>query len=643
VDTFTFDVTRVGIFNARIPVPEGVTVTDVTRDFVEDWRVLPDRTLYLEFKGSRMGAFSVQVTSTREVGLGEAPLDLALPVLAPAGARRSEGLLGVRRDEGLKVETKEAEGCEPMDAAEFGGGASMAYRFRTADRRVVLSVSRREPEVAARILTELRAEQNRVAVKTRLTWTIRYAGVDSFSFLLPAALKDKVRVTGNNIREKPIAEAEEGLVRQRVVLQGKVLGEYPVEIEYDLPYEGLKAGDKVAVPVPVLAVEGVVREEGFYAVWRDPALEILADSDRVEPIDPRELPAGTDGAAAFLAFKYLARPHALTLKVEKHDFLPVLAAVAHHMHLTTVLNEEGTARTEMILALTNNGMQFLSVALPAGARPETLEVWAPEEAGRRLVPRKETPQAGAGGAILVRMPAGLGPDRRFFVKLIWSRQDKPKGVMFHPFAADAPVIEGGAVPVLGTTWFVYPPPEVKVTRVGGSLAWLEREPTWWSNVLAEFRIVYGNRRPSADAVASAGEVPSGMSEIAAAFQSRLSFGGRSLAPRVEIAWADPTTFTGLLSLCALAVPILGLALLRRRRAGAKTAFVIAAIALPLLFLPVAAEGMADVLSAVLFGGLLTAVLFVVLGAVRAVFRRPATPPAPPAAPAAPAAPATKEA
>jgi hypothetical protein len=134
-----------------------------------------------------------------------------------------------------------------------------------------------------------------------------------------------------------------------------------------------------------------------------------------------------------------------------------------------------------------------------------------------------------------------------------------------------------------------------------------------------------------------------MSEIAAAFQSRLSFGGRSLAPRVEIAWADPTTFTGLLSLCALAVPILGLALLRRRRAGAKTAFVIAAIALPLLFLPVAAEGMADVLSAVLFGGLLTAVLFVVLGAVRAVFRRPATPPAPPAAPAAPAAPATKEA
>ena len=59
---------------------------------------------------------------------------------------------------------------------------------------------------------------------------------------------------------KPIAEAEEGLVRQRVVLQGKVLGEYFVEIEYDLPYEGLKAflsmeGEEAGRTDPVEAQE----------------------------------------------------------------------------------------------------------------------------------------------------------------------------------------------------------------------------------------------------------------------------------------------------------------------------------------------------------------------------------------------------
>jgi hypothetical protein len=628
-DQVTFTVTRAGIFEARIGLPEGLTVTDVSRDVVDDWRVLPDRTLVLDLKGRRLGPVAVTLVSTRESVVGDAPVNVDLPFLSFPGVRRIEGTIGVRREEGLKVETGEMTVCEPLDAAGFGDGASIAFSFRAAGPRVALTVSRREPEVSAEVVTELRAEQNRIAVKAKIRYTVRYAGVDSFSFTLPADLKEKVRVTGNNIREQPKSDLDGGLFRQKIVLQGKVLGDYLVEAEYDLPYSSvLKTGDLVVTAIPTLAVENAVRDQGFYAVWRDPALEIDAITDNVEPVDPRELPAGVEKADVFLAFKWLTRPHGLELSIVKHDVLPVLAAVIHHQHIVTVLNEEGTARTELVLALTNNGLQFLTLALPDGARPETLELWIPDGSGR-YTSRKETPQAGAGGTILVRMPAGVGPESRFYVKLTWARTGKVGGLLFHSFRFEAPRVEDGKVPVLGTTWFVYPPPDVKVTAAGGTLAWLERETTWWSRIVAAFPEVFGARGLSVRQTASApgAGLPKGISELAPAAQSRVAFGGRSRGPAVEIAYAAPGAFTTFLAFLFLLWPAVGVFLLRKRCRASKTAFVTLGIAVPLLFIPLGAPGTAEALHAVLLGALLCGAIFLALGACGFLCRKPAAPPA----------------
>jgi hypothetical protein len=227
------------------------------------------------------------------------------------------------------------------------------------------------------------------------------------------------------------------------------------------------------------------------------------------------------------------------------------------------------------------------------------------------------------------MPAGVGPESRFYVKLTWTRAGKTPGLVFHPFRFVAPQVEEGKVPVLGTTWHVFPPPDVRVTKAGGSLAWLDRETSWWSRVLSSFPEIFEGRRLSARQAGSrpGAGLPKGISELAPAGQASLAFGGRSLAPSVEIAFADPGAYFAVLALLFLLWPAVGLFVLRKRRRTVKTAFVVLGVALPLLLLPIAAPGTAGVLNAVLLGALLTGAIYLVLGAVALFSRPPAAAPA----------------
>jgi len=560
--------------------------------------------------------------------MGEEATDVVLPLLTPIGAKRFEGVIGVARDAALKLESKDVVGLVAFPAAQFGGGVALAYRYSEADRRATLTVTRRDAEVTAKVATMLRAEQNRVMVKARITFTVRYAGVDRFAIRMPASLRDEARVTGNNIRQKPIEaiEGNEDQVLQRVELQGKVLGDYVLLVEYDLPYGDVEAGE--TVEVPVLIAEGVKREEGVYAVYREPVLEVSAATEGMELIDPRELPPGVDRKDVFLAFKYLAHPHLVSLAVRKHDYLEVVQAVAHHMHLITLLNDEGVSLTRVELLLTNNGLQFLNLRLMAGKKPDSLHVqkrdgnWKPE-----------TPQAGPRDSILVRMPSWAGPDDRFRIKLEYSIRDELPGLAFHDFEFVAPVIQDGRVAPLGTTWYLYPPRDVKITQVGGTLPRLGRDDTWWEEVVHAAprlfrpeRVEERNRRLPAGKTAMPDLRDSRFTPTG---QTLLVFGGRSREPSVEIAFASPGFFVFTKLLVFLAVLLGGVLGLRAASGRVRGGYVLACVALPLVLLPVSAVGMAEVLTAALIGGFLAG-LFWFLTGLNARFRGgPAEPPPPP--------------
>jgi hypothetical protein len=616
-DTLSFNVSRVPIFQVKIAVPEGLEVMDVSRDVVEDWRLVTEdgvRALVLDLKGSRIGVFNVTVVTSRAVTMADEGVEIPLALLTPLKVKRVSGLVGVKREESLKVETKEPKALIPVGAGTFGEGVAMAWQFKDADRGVTLSVTRRDPEVTASVATMLRAEQNRISVRHQITWTVRYAGVEEFAFTLPKELMEKVHVTGNNIREMPQqdVEAEEGTeprFKHNIVLQGKVMGTYVAEVQYDLPYEGLEVGASEMVDIPRLVVLDVVRETGIFAVYRDQVLQVNEDADRLELIDIRELPAQVEKKDVFLAFKYLTHPYSLKLNVEKHEYLEVLMAVVLHQHVITVLNEEGTARVEVVLTMKNNGLQFLSLKLEPGAdgepvRPDSLELWTRGRNGR-FARKSEIPQAGAGGEILVKMPPGVGPEDVFFIKLVYPLRRELPGMIFHDMTFSAPEIQKGSVPVQGTTWYVYPPVGTKITQAGGSLPLLGEEDTWWGAVVASFPQVFETPTQRIDTRGGpSGNLPAGISELAPSGQTPIYFGGRALEATVEVTFVDPSTFVFLKVLVMLGTLALGTFGLRAASKGVRVGFTTISLAFPLLLIPVAARGMAEILTALLIGGLL---------------------------------------
>ncbi|MEN8149428.1 MAG: hypothetical protein ABFS86_06370, partial [Planctomycetota bacterium] len=396
----------------------------------------------------------------------------------------------------------------------------------------------------------------------------------------------------------------EGRFTQRIVLQGKVVGDYVVEVEYDLPYpEG-------TIDVPVLVTTDTKREQGVYAVYREPMLSITehaGGTKNVEPIDPRELPAGVDRREAFLAYKYLTQPHSLALGVEKHEFLPVLSAAVFQMHLVTLVNSEGTARTEVRMLVKNNGLQFLNVKLEEGAAVDQLDIGM--RRGRGVEWKKEIPQAGEDGAILVRIPPEAGPEETFVVRLVYSRRGELPGMIFHGLTFDAPVIEGGQVPVINTTWDVYPPSDVKITHAGGTLAWLSRGGAWYSAVVRAAPDLYAGSRPGGRARPEAvfgGTVRS----IAPKGQRPIQFGGRVEEATVEVTFANPRTFVFLRILVFLLVAVGGLWLFRAATGGRRLGYVTACVAAPLVLAPVASVGTAETMASVLLGGLIAGLYWV---------------------------------
>jgi hypothetical protein len=253
--------------------------------------------------------------------------------------------------------------------------------------------------------------------------------------------------------------------------------------------------------------------------------------------------------------------------------------------------------------MTNNGLQFLSVK--ADAPPDTLEIYT-RDARKRLVRKKEVPQKGAGGAILVRMPSDAGPDEVFFVKLVYSTRGELPGAVFHGLAFRAPAVEGGAVPILGTSWYVYPPAGTTITRTGGSLTWYDEPDSWLTAVGRAFSDILPGHT-STVVVSRDGKqlaIPAEIEDLAPRNQSALRFGGRVQNPTVEVTFASPGAFTAIRVLVLLLVLAFGVLALGRRSGRVRSLFVFGCVALPLLLAPVAAVGTAKVLSAVLFGGVL---------------------------------------
>ena len=626
-------VERAGLFQAAVGVPDGWDLESATLGGQPiDARLEGEgsaRRLLLDLVTRRTGAVPILLVLRRALDGAGVETTLALPVLEVEGAARARGFLAVSAEESLDVRSADLRGFVPAEPALLAAAGlppdpspppsprAVLFGFRHSGepRSGNLVIVRRKPEVVAELVTVAGVEEDRLHVRHALLYTVRYAAVGTFRFSLPKEVAERSRVQGAGVKEQSRAPdpSDPERVITTVVLQAPVLGAVPLAVEYDLPGEPLAAGGAREVAVPVLRAVGVEREQGWYAVTRDPALSVEGRERNLVYADVREVPAFAGAGDAFLAWRWLSHPHGLTLAVARHEPVPILQAVVNALALDTLVGGGSVALTEVRMDVQVNGLQYLRVELPAGAAVESAEV-----DGRPVSPRTE------GAALLLPCPPGKGRDDRFGVRLVY-REDAA-GAVGRWFTVDLAAPRVPEALVQATAWTTWVPPDAVFFSGGGNLRPAEN-PSVLQAVLDALGEVFGAGSRAGRPTAGGGALPPQVT-LAVAGRTPFSFQRTGEEAHLQARFLPRAATGGLAVLAGLLALAAGWVLSRRGIPAAASALALAAVAMALF--PVAAPGLRATLGALCGAAVVLALAAAVEGfRWRAVRVDPPAPPAPP--------------
>ncbi len=215
------------------------------------------------------------------------------------------------------------------------------------------------------------------------------------------------------------------------------------------------------MPVELASLEGAQRESGEIAFEAAGTLELaVREPAGLRRMDPRECGAALRGLARqplLAAFRYQRRPEhepRLEIDARRYASAPVLAALAEHAAVTTLVTGEGRALTEFALTVRNHAQSFLRLALPEGATLLSSEV-----EGEAVKPAR-----GGDGLRVPLLRTGFRPSDAYQVKFVYVQSGPPfarKGEA----SLRLPRID---LPVSRLDWELLLPDELKIGEIAGN-------------------------------------------------------------------------------------------------------------------------------------------------------------------------------
>jgi hypothetical protein len=175
-------------------------------------------------------------------------------------------------------------------------------------------------------------------------------------------------------------------------LQGSRIGSFPLRFSYDIKLNSFSAGTQREVTLREVKVLDCFSETGDIALKKHTNVVIDEfDRDGLEKRDTRDLPPGLRKPGVVQAYRYVAHPFRLTVRVTKYDFRAPLGVLVKHLHIDEVVRKNGSVQAEATIALQNDSEQSLNVILPRGA---TLKSQRIKVDGRNVNPTLGTPIEG---------------------------------------------------------------------------------------------------------------------------------------------------------------------------------------------------------------------------------------------------------
>jgi hypothetical protein len=432
---------------AKVPLTTGLTILNARQE---------GKSLPLEQEGSTTKAilpgaaeFSVALDTGMPLAIEAGRASFNLPVPAAGSVRLQLVIPGdhsmVHISPGLITSRTTEKGQTTLEATLVPGQPANISWITGV---VQVPVVKHEVRFLSDVKTLITVNDEELRVVTLAEITVVQGDPTQFVVEVPAGYE----ITGASGATVDSSEVENGKLIVRLNASAPRNHEFLVSMQR--PLIGNKA------EAPILGFVDTQRETGEVLVEGTGAMELTAtEGGGLKRMDLKEANPYLRSLARFplqAAFRYHRQPAEVpTLAMEWTRFpdSTVLAAVAEHAVVTTLVTVEGRTLTEVKLTVKNQAQPFLKINLPTGATIVSAEV-----AGERVKPVQ-----GPDGNRVPLLRTGFRPNGPYEVSFVFMNSGAP----FAKRGGSELSLPSMDIPISLLEWELFLPEQYKVKDFGG--------------------------------------------------------------------------------------------------------------------------------------------------------------------------------
>jgi hypothetical protein len=366
-------VTRAGIFRLSFVMPAGFDVESISGPTLSHWTESKSdgaRVITLHFPGKTEGQQQIAISLA---GPGvRATNAWAVPQVILREASKQLGTLLIVPEQGMRLQVASRDGVTELDPQKAGIPQKGVLAFRVLQTPVNLSldIAQVEPWIQVTSLQHATVSEAQVKVAANLQYQIENTGLKAFRVSIPSDAEG-VSFQGEQVAgfSAVSGTATNGLQLWEVKLHRRVIGQYLLQVNYEVPI----AGEARETVVRGVEASDVNLQRGFVTVQSDPRLQVTVSTqpDALQPTEwqsiPRALQQGLQATAANFAYRLVEPSFQLPLKLERHEAAKLLEARVNNITFNSTISDDGVMLTQARLEILPGDKRLLKLTLPAGA------------------------------------------------------------------------------------------------------------------------------------------------------------------------------------------------------------------------------------------------------------------------------------
>lgn len=395
--------------SAKVPLVSGMTVFDAHHGSKPLPLLLENNTHAAVLPGETEFAVSLDAGLPLTIDTGRA--SFSLPIPSAGSARLTLTVPGertnVQLNHGIITHRASSGGNTEIEATLRPGEIANIW-WNT--REVVAPVTPREVRFLSDVKSLISVTESDLQIAALMDINVLQGEPEQFSIAIPGGFE----VTAVNGATLESSEVQNGMLLLKII--GHATGAQQFLVTLERPQSDSQSA------APILAVKDAQRETGEVLVEGQGTLELTAqESGGLKRLDLKEINPYLRALSRYslqAAFRYHRQPSespALALSWTRFPDSGVLAAIAEHATITTLVTSEGKSLTEVKLIIKNQAQPFLKVSLPAGATILTAEV-----AGGKVKPVQ-----GVDGNRVPLLRTGFHPAGAYTVSFVFLHSGAP--------------------------------------------------------------------------------------------------------------------------------------------------------------------------------------------------------------------------